>query len=121
MFLPEQYSKIIMKSGRNHHVTDMTPYSRDFKDLHNKLQLTNRERNVPNKKVAYQDSVKWIRVEEFSSYLYKDCYGPYTPFKKVDLRKQIKGEKQLVKIGDFELERAKLIPKRSQQQKRLKT
>ncbi|GBL91720.1 hypothetical protein AVEN_71362-1 [Araneus ventricosus] len=94
-----------MQSGRNHHVTDMTPYFRDFKDVHNKLQLTNRERHVLDEKVSFRDSVKWIRVKEFDSYLYKYCYDLYTPFKKFDLRKQIRGEKQLVKIGDFELER----------------
>ncbi|GBN76082.1 hypothetical protein AVEN_161630-1 [Araneus ventricosus] len=105
IFLPEQYREIIMKSGRNHHVTDMTAHFRNFKDLCNKLQLTNRKRNVLNEKVAFRDSVKWIRVEEFGSYLYKVCYDPYTPFKKVDLRKHIRGAKQLVKIGDFELKR----------------
>ncbi|GBM55055.1 hypothetical protein AVEN_146094-1 [Araneus ventricosus] len=90
IFLPEQYRGIIMQSGRNHHVTDMTPHFRNFKHLRNKVQLRNRKRNVLNVKVAFRDSVKWIRVEEFGSYLYKDCCDPYIPFKKVDLRKQIR-------------------------------
>ncbi|GBM69123.1 hypothetical protein AVEN_6356-1 [Araneus ventricosus] len=91
--------------GRNHLVTDMTAYFLDFKDLHNKFQLTNREGNVLNEEVAFRDSVKWIIVKEFGSYLYKGFYDLYTPFKKADFRKQIRGEKQLVKIGDFESER----------------
>ncbi|GBN82264.1 hypothetical protein AVEN_63862-1 [Araneus ventricosus] len=73
IFLPEQYREIIMQSGRNHHVTDMTPHFRNFKDLHNKLQHTNRKRNVLNEKVVFRAGVKWIRVEEFGSYLYNDC------------------------------------------------
>ncbi|GBN49934.1 hypothetical protein AVEN_261383-1 [Araneus ventricosus] len=105
IFRPEKYREIVMKSGRNHYVTDMTAHIRNFKDLHNKLQLTNRKRNFLNEKVAFRDSVKWIRVEEFGSYLYKYCYDPYTPFKKVDLRKHIRGVKQRFKIGDFELKR----------------
>ncbi|GBN16445.1 hypothetical protein AVEN_227978-1 [Araneus ventricosus] len=94
-----------MKSVRNHHATDMTPHFKNFKDLHNKPQLTNRKRSFLNEKVAFRNSVKWIRVEEFGSYLCKNCYDPYIPFKKVDLRKQIRGAKQLLKIGHFELER----------------
>ncbi|GBM38286.1 hypothetical protein AVEN_17729-1 [Araneus ventricosus] len=74
-----------MQNGRDHHASDNC-FSK-FKDLHNKLQLTNRERNVLNEKVAFQDSVKWIRVEELGSYLYKDCYDPYIPFKKKTNRK----------------------------------
>ncbi|GBN13366.1 hypothetical protein AVEN_127509-1 [Araneus ventricosus] len=89
IFLPELYREIIMENGRNHHVTDMTPHFRNFIDLHNKLQHTNRKRNVLNEKAVFREGVKWIRVEEFGSYLYKDCYDPYTPFKKVDLRKKI--------------------------------
>ncbi|GBN25140.1 hypothetical protein AVEN_200191-1 [Araneus ventricosus] len=87
----ERYSEIIMQSGRNHNVIDMTPHFRNFKDLHYKLQLTNRKRNVLSEKVSFRDSVKWIKVEDLGSYLYKDYYDPYTPFKKVDLRKQIRG------------------------------
>ncbi|GBM41655.1 hypothetical protein AVEN_46928-1 [Araneus ventricosus] len=82
IFLPEQYREIIMQSGRNHHVTDMTPNFRNFKALHNKVQLTNRKRNARNEKVAFRDSLKWTRIEKFGSYMYKDCYDTYTPFKK---------------------------------------
>ncbi|GBM91137.1 hypothetical protein AVEN_168972-1 [Araneus ventricosus] len=57
IFLPEQYREIIMQSGRNHHGTDMTLYFLHFKDLHNELQLTNREANVLNEKVAFRDNV----------------------------------------------------------------
>ncbi|GBL83881.1 hypothetical protein AVEN_100791-1 [Araneus ventricosus] len=93
-----------MQSGRNHHVTDMTPYFRNCKDLYYTLQLTNLKRNVLNEKVAFRDSVKWIRIEKFGSYLYKDCYDPHTTFKKGDLRRQIRSKKQLVKVGDFHWE-----------------
>ncbi|GBN33972.1 hypothetical protein AVEN_130490-1 [Araneus ventricosus] len=91
IFLPEKYRKIIMQSGRNHHVTDMTPHFRNSKALHSKFQLNNRKRNALNEKIAFRDSLNWIRVEKFGSYFHKDCYDLYTPFKKVDLRKQIRG------------------------------
>ncbi|GBM91500.1 hypothetical protein AVEN_99831-1 [Araneus ventricosus] len=107
IFLPEQYREIIIQSGRNHHVTDMTPHFRNFKALHGKFQLTNKKRKALDEKVAFRESLKWIRVEKFDSYLYKDYYNLYTPFKKVDLRKQITGggPRQRVKIGDFDLKR----------------
>ncbi|GBM57635.1 hypothetical protein AVEN_225014-1 [Araneus ventricosus] len=47
IFLPEQYREIIMESGRNHHVTDMTPHFRNFKALHSKLQLTSKKKECP--------------------------------------------------------------------------
>ncbi|GBM62032.1 hypothetical protein AVEN_220958-1 [Araneus ventricosus] len=43
IFLPEHYREIILQSGRNRHVTDMTPHFRNFKALHSKFQLTNKK------------------------------------------------------------------------------
>lgn len=106
IYLPEQYREIIAKSGKNHQVTDMTSHFRNFKNLSSKLNLTNRKTNVFNEKVEFRKNVKWIRVEEFGSYLYKECYDPNTPFKKVDLRKKNNIIKKFVGAGDFMLERA---------------
>lgn len=105
IFLPDQYRDIIQNSGRNNHVTDMTSHFRNFKDLPKKLKLINRKKNIVNEKVAFRDEVKWIRVEEFGSYLYKDCYDPYTPFKKVNLLKQNRGATNPVQIEEVDLER----------------
>lgn len=105
IFLPDQYREIIQSSGRNYHVTDMTSHFRNFKDLPKKLKLMNRKKNILNEKVAFRDDVKWIRVEEFGSYLYKDCYDPYTPFKKVNLFKKNRGAAKPVQVEEVELQR----------------
>jgi hypothetical protein len=88
VYLPDEYRGIIAKASKNNLVTNMSDHFRDFDHLQNDLNLTNRKRNVLNEKVMFRDGVKWIRVDEFGSYLYKECYDEFTPFKKVDILKK---------------------------------
>lgn len=88
VYLPDDYRQIISKASKNNHVTDMTNHFHDFDQLASKMNLTNRKTNTLKEKAMFRDSVKWIRVDEFGSYLYKECYDEYTPFKKVDLLKK---------------------------------
>lgn len=85
VYLPEQYRDLIRESSKRNHVTDMTNHFRDIHHLLMQLKLTQKRKNDLNEKVAFRDNVKWIRVDEFGSYLYKDNYDPYTPFKRVSI------------------------------------
>ncbi|CAG9785725.1 unnamed protein product [Diatraea saccharalis] len=38
--------------------------------------------------LSFRDGVKWIRVDEYGSYLYKESYDEMTPFQKVDIFKK---------------------------------
>lgn len=49
--------------------------------------MIHRKKNVLNEKVLFRDGIKWIRVVEFGSYLYKESYDEYVPFKEVSLYK----------------------------------
>lgn len=85
VFLPEEYRDIISKSSKINHVTDMSIHFRKFDDLASKLNLINRKKNFLNETVQFRDGIKWIRIDEYGSYLYKETYDPHTPFKKVNL------------------------------------
>lgn len=85
---PEQYRGIIKTAcTKQSTVNDMAQYFRDVDNLPNKLGLVNKKKNLLNEKVPFRDGIKWIRIEEFGSYLYKESYDEYTPFKKVSLFK----------------------------------
>ncbi|KAL4713396.1 hypothetical protein ACJJTC_010381 [Scirpophaga incertulas] len=99
VYAPDQYREIICKASRNNIVIDMTDHFRKIDDLQNKLHLINRKKDVNKDKVSFRDGIRWIRVEEYGSYLYKESYDEYTPFKKVDiLKKNIASE-------NFDIER----------------
>lgn len=61
----------------------MEPHFRVFSDLPNQLQVVNRKINNLNEKVQFRDAVKWIKVERFGYYLYKDSYEEEAPLKEV--------------------------------------
>lgn len=85
--LPEQYREVINKSSKKSFVTDMTSHFRSFDNLSTQLRLFNRKKNTLNEKIAFRDGIKWIRVERYGYYLYKDTYDEYTPFKEVCILK----------------------------------
>lgn len=87
VYIPDEYRDIISKSSKINHVTDMTSHFRKFDELATKLNLINRKKNTLNETVHFRDGIKWIRVNEFGCYYYKESYDPYTPFKKVNLIK----------------------------------
>lgn len=68
----------------------MTHHFREFKDLAQDLNLINRKKNLQNKTVPFRDGIKWIRVDEYGSYWYKESYDPNTPFQKVNIIKNVR-------------------------------
>lgn len=86
LYTPQEYRQIIASSCRNSVVLDMTPHFRNTTDLDKKMRLYNRKADVLRSKVQFRDGVKWIRVEEYGSYLFKACYDENTPFRKVNIR-----------------------------------
>lgn len=63
----------------------MEPHFRKIADLPAKLRLVNRKKDELNEIVKFRDGVKWIRVEQYGSYLYKESYDENMPFKKVNI------------------------------------
>ncbi|CAH2096795.1 unnamed protein product [Euphydryas editha] len=88
VYVPDQYRDIICKASRNNTVMDMTEHFRQIGELQENLNLINRKKDVSNGKISFRDGIKWIRVEEYGSYLYKESYDEMTPFKKVDILKK---------------------------------
>lgn len=91
---PEGYRKIIRESGKNNHVIDMTNNFRKIDSLVSDLKLVHRKKDVLKETVKFRDGIRWLRVREWGSYLYKESNDIHTPFKKVDLRKWQKNGKQ---------------------------
>lgn len=88
IFTPDQYRQIIKSAcTKKSTVNDMEQYFRDTDGLPNKMGLVHKKKNLLNEKVPFRDGIKWIRIEEFGSYLYKESYDEYTPYKKVSLFK----------------------------------
>uniref|UniRef100_A0A6P7H3U7 Uncharacterized protein LOC114345780 n=1 Tax=Diabrotica virgifera virgifera TaxID=50390 RepID=A0A6P7H3U7_DIAVI len=52
------------------------------------MKLMNRKKDLLNEKVNFKTGIKWIRVDVFGSYLFKESYDYYTPFKMVCILKQ---------------------------------
>lgn len=101
VYTPQQYRDLIRQASiKGTVVTDMEHQFLDLEKLAEKLGLVNRKKNVLNEKVNFRDGVKWIRVDTFGSYLYKESYDPFMPFKKVSLlRNSNKEEESSVNIS----------------------
>nr|CAH7728830.1 unnamed protein product [Callosobruchus chinensis] len=74
-----------------------------FNDLSAKLHIFNKKTNELKEKVNFRDNVKWVRVDEFGSYLYKESLDEMLPFHKVDLLK--KGSRIGTKNDNIKVER----------------
>lgn len=85
LYLPEQYRQIILQSTKGNQVVDMEPHFRKIDDLAMSLKLVNRKKDLLGETVRFRDGIKWIRIDEFGSYLYKESYDPNTPFRKVEI------------------------------------
>lgn len=85
IYLPEQYRHIIAKASKANQVLDMEHHFRDIDEVASSLRLINRKKDVLGQTVRFRDGIKWIRVEEYGSYLFKESYDPYTPFRKVNI------------------------------------
>ncbi|CAG9765580.1 unnamed protein product [Ceutorhynchus assimilis] len=88
VFTADHYRDIIKSASKNNSiVTNMKDHFKDLNEIPIKLNLFNRKKNSLNEKVCLRDNVKWIRVENFGEYMYKDSLDPNTPFLKVDIMK----------------------------------
>lgn len=83
--IPDKYREIISKASRKKQVIDMAQHFRKISELPQKLHLFNRKKDYLNEPVKFRDGIKWIRVEEYGSYLYKESYDETVPFRKVNI------------------------------------
>ncbi|CAG9773378.1 unnamed protein product [Ceutorhynchus assimilis] len=90
VYVPETYRDIIVKASKKNKVIDMTQHFRNITALPDNLRLINRKKDELNETVRFRDGIKWIRVEEYGSYLYKESYDETVPFKKVNILKNKK-------------------------------
>lgn len=83
----DEYQNIMMKSQRNHAptVVRMADKFYNIKKLPSLLKLRNNTKMTTGEKVAFRDKVKWIRVESFGHYLYKESHNESEPWKSVNL------------------------------------
>ncbi|KAG8298839.1 hypothetical protein J6590_007434 [Homalodisca vitripennis] len=66
--------------------------SRAKDDIKRVMQVVDKEEGSPGENVRFRDGVKWIRVEEFGFYFFKESYDPNTPFKKVNIKRYVNQE-----------------------------
>lgn len=92
IYLPEQYRDIISKSGKKNHVVDMGNHFRKTDDLMTEMKLFNRKKDLLGERVCFRDGVKWIHVEEYGFYCFKESYDPNTPFKKINIKRYVNQE-----------------------------
>nr|CAH7750017.1 unnamed protein product [Callosobruchus chinensis] len=65
----------------------MKSYFYDIDKLGASLHLTNKKKNTTGQKVNFRDNIKWFRINEFGSYLYKESLHEDEPFMKVNILK----------------------------------
>jgi len=61
--------------------------SYDLKSLPDLLNLYNRQKNTAGEKVRFRDGIRWIRVESFGKYSYKESHNEEEEWKVVDIQK----------------------------------
>ncbi|GBN82157.1 hypothetical protein AVEN_168835-1 [Araneus ventricosus] len=79
----------------------MEHYFRDTEDLPKKMKLFNRKKDLLNEKVHLRDGIKWIRVDTFGSYLFKENFDRYTPIREVNIHKDLKKKSFLTDYFDI--------------------
>lgn len=106
IYVPEQYRDIIKSASIKTSVcVNMENYFFAFDELPAKLHIWNKKSNALNEKVYFRDNIKWVRVDEFGSYLYKENLDEMSPFHKVDLLK--KESRIVTKEDNIKAERIK--------------
>nr|CAH7727940.1 unnamed protein product [Callosobruchus chinensis] len=87
LYTPQQYREIITNaSKRNCHVNNMENQFYDLDSLTDRLGLVYRKKDLLNESVPFRN-IKWLRVDEFGYYLFKETYDENTTFKKVCMLK----------------------------------
>lgn len=100
IYSPEEYRSHIKSAlSAKAKVVDMTNKFYKIDDLATGLGLYNNKRNDLNEPVKFRDSIRWIRVEKFGYYLYKDSLDESAAFKRVNIAQTG------VEPVDFELEK----------------
>lgn len=100
IYSPEEYRSHIKSAlPAKAKVIDMSKKFHKISDLVTALGLYNNKRNDLNELVKFRDSIRWIRVERFGYYLYKDCLDENAPFKRVNITQS--GNEP----NDFEIEK----------------
>lgn len=80
-------------------VVNMANNFYDLDELCEQLQVVNRKKNLAKQQVRFRDGIRWIRVEKYGSYLYKESLDPFTPFQQVDIRKKMTQRDKTVDIS----------------------
>lgn len=84
IYSPEKYREIISSASRKNQVIDMKKHFRNFEGLDSKQHLINIKKDLLGSEVPFRD-LRWLRVDEFGSYLFKDCLLEYVLFRKVNI------------------------------------
>jgi len=66
-------------------ITRMQGRLYDIKALPTALQLTHRKKTTDGGQVRFRDKVKWVRVTECGSYMFRQSFDKSEPWKTVDL------------------------------------
>lgn len=100
IYSPEEYRSHIKSAlPAKAKVVDMTDKFYNIGDLASGLGLYNNKRNDLNEPIKFRDGIRWIRVEKFGYYLYKESLDESTPFKRANITQT--GNEPV----DFELEK----------------
>lgn len=101
IYVPSEYVSIMKSaSTAKTKVTEMNGKFRDIGSLMSQLHLFHNKCDENGDLVHFRDGIKWIRVNEFGSYLFKETYDENTPFKKVTISQS----KDSFSINDVSLE-----------------
>lgn len=65
----------------------MENHFKDISVIEKSMNLLNKKKNILDEKVFLRDHIKWIRVQEYGSYMYKDTLDQNTPFLQVNILK----------------------------------
>lgn len=79
IYVPEKYREITSNASRKNLMT----YIRKTWVI----QWTKIKNELLTEKVRFRDGLKWIRVEEYGSYIYKKLYEKVMPLKKITIWK----------------------------------
>lgn len=103
--IPDTYREIISKASRKNQVIDMAQHFRKISELPQTLRLINRKKDELNAPVRFRDGIKWIRVEEYGSYLFKESYDETVPFRKVNI---LQNKNRTLAPDNIEIERIRV-------------
>ena len=83
----DQYHNIMAQSQQKSkpQITRMQGKLYDVKTLPAALKLTHRKKTTDGSPVRFRDTVRWVRVEQFGSYMFRESFDEQEPWKTVNL------------------------------------